>query len=433
MKPNIIFILCDDLGYQDLGCYGGKVIPTPHLDALAARSMRFTQCYTGSSICAPSRCVLNTGLHSGHCRVRDNFGIVGGVGDQKRVPLEKDDFTVAELLKSAGYTTGMTGKWGLGEPDTSGVPNRKGFDEWFGYLNQRRAHTYYPDYIWRNEKKIDLPENADGKKGRYIHDEFVDFALDFIRDNKAGPFYLHIPWTLPHGAYEIPDVGEFADREWEDKEKVYAAMVTKIDTQVGQIVSLLNELGIADQTLLFFGSDHGSASRWEGVFDSCGPLRGSKGEMYEGGLRTPMIVSWPGTIAEGVVSDQVWYYADFMPTVAEILGEKLPIKPDGVSILSTLLGEDEGIDLSDRFLYWERHAGGGFKQAVRWRHWKAVRPPTERLLDEPLELYDLDKDLGETTDVSDQHTEVISEIQTYLEEARTPSKNYPIGVKSTHA
>ncbi|HAA74573.1 TPA: sulfatase [Candidatus Latescibacteria bacterium] len=432
MKPNVIFILCDDLGYTDLGCYGGTTIPTPNLDTLAAGGMRFTQCYTGSSICAPSRCVLNTGLHSGHCRVRDNFGIVGGVGDQKRVPLEPDDFTVAELFKSVGYTTGMTGKWGLGEPDTTGVPNRKGFDEWFGYLNQRRAHTYYPDFIWRNEEKIELPENEDEKKERYIHDEFVDFALDFIRDNKGGPFYLHIPWTLPHGKYEIPSVGEFADREWTDDEKVYAAMVTKIDSQVGQIVDLLAELGISEQTLIFFGSDHGSARRWEVVFDSCGPLRGCKGDMYEGGLRTPMIVSWPGTISGNVVSEQVWYYADFMPTVAEILGEELPIKPDGVSILPTLLGEDQTEDTANRFLYWERHAGGGFKQAVRWRHWKAVRPPTDRLLDEPLELYDLDTDLGETTDVADQHTEVIAEIQTYLEEARTPSKNYPIGVKSTH-
>jgi len=431
MKPNVIFILCDDLGYTDLGCYGGTAIPTPHLDDLASKSMRFTQCYTGSSICAPSRCVLNTGLHSGHCRVRDNFGIVGGVGDQKRVPLEPDDFTVAELFKKAGYTTGMTGKWGLGEPETTGVPNRKGVDKWYGYLNQRRAHTYYPDYIWRNEEKVVLEANQNEAKGEYVHDKFVDFALDFIRKNESGPFYLHIPWTLPHGAYEIPSVGGFADRDWEDDEKVYAAMVTKIDTQVGQIVNLLKELGIEEQTLLFFGSDHGSARRWEGVFDSCGPLRGSKGEMYEGGLRTPMIVNWPGTISENVVSDLVWYYADFMPTIADILHEELPVKSDGVSILPTLLDDEQ--DLSNRFLYWERHAGGGFKQAVRWRHWKAVRPPTDLLLDEPLELYDLDNDLGETTDIADQHTDVIAEIQTYLEEARTPSKNYPIGTKGSHA
>ena len=429
MKPNIIFILCDDLGYSDLGCYGGTAIPTPNLNALAEKSMRFTQCYTGSSICAPSRCVLNTGLHSGHCRVRDNFGIVGGVGDQKRVPLEPNDFTVAELLKSAGYTTGMTGKWGLGEPNTSGIPNRKGFDEWFGYLNQRRAHTYYPDYVWKNEERVVLEANENEGQGIYIHDQFVDFALDFIKRHQSGPFYLHIPWTLPHRRYEIPSVGEFADRDWTEDEKVYAAMVAKIDTQVGQIVDLLRQLGIEKQTLLFFGSDHGSARRWEGVFDSCGPLRGSKGDMYEGGLRTPMIVHWAGTISENVISDQVWYYADFMPLVAEILGVKLPIKPDGVSILPTLLGEDQ--DLDGRFLYWERHAGGGFKQAVRWRHWKAVRPPTERLLDEPIELYDLATDLGETIDVAAQHTEVVAEITIYLEEARTTSKNWPIGIRGT--
>ena len=430
MPPNIIFILCDDLGYADLGCYGGKAIPTPHLDDLASKSMRFTQCYTGSSICAPSRCVLNTGLHSGHCRVRDNFGIVGGVGDQKRVTLEPEDFTVAELLKEAGYATGMTGKWGLGEPDTTGVPNRKGFDEWFGYLNQRRAHTYYPDYIWRNEEKVILEANQDGKKGEYIHDQFVDFALDFIRRNSGGPFYLHVPWTLPHGAYEIPSVGEFADRDWDDDEKVYAAMVTKIDTQVGQIVSLLRELNIDDNTILFFGSDHGSARRWEGTFDSCGPLRGSKGAMYEGGLRTPMIVHWPGRIPKNTVSDQVWYYADFMATAADIIGVDLKVKTDGTSILPTLRGQKQ--DLDDRFLYWERHAKG-FKQAVRWKNWKAVRPPTERLQEEPLELYDLSNDLGETTNIAAQNTDIIATIQTYLDTARTPSKNYPIGIKGSHA
>jgi arylsulfatase A-like enzyme len=431
-KPNIIFILCDDLGYQDLGCYGGTVIPTPNLDRLAQRGTRFTQCYTGSSICAPSRCVLNTGLHSGHCRVRDNFAIVGGVGDQKRVPLEPDDLTIAELLKSAGYRTGMTGKWGLGEPDTTGVPNRKGFDEWFGYLNQRHAHTYYPDYLWRNEERVGYPDNEGEGTGTYVHDLIFDFALDFIRSSKDGPFYLHVPWTLPHGAYEIPSVGVFESRSWTDDEKVYAAMVTKIDTQVGQIVDLLAALEIDDNTLIFFGSDHGSARRWEGTFDSCGPLRGNKGDMYEGGLRTPMIVSWPGKVAAGKTNDTaVWYYADFMATVAQIIETDTP-ETDGVSILPTLMGEEQD-DLADRFLYWERHAGGGFKQAVRWQNWKAVRPPTDQLLNEPLELYNLDNDLGETRNVAGQQPEVIRRISDYLADARSTSRNYPIGVKGSHA
>ena len=285
VSPNIIFVLCDDIGYGDLGCYGQEVIPTPRLDQLASESMRFTQCYTGSSICAPSRSVLMTGLHSGHTRVRDNFGIVGGVGDQKRVPLEPEDFTVAEMLKGVGYATGITGKWGLGEPDTTGIPTRKGFDEWFGYLNQRNAHTYYPPYLWHNEEQVVLKGNRDGRQGDYSHDMIFDFACDFIRNNSDGPFFLYLPWTLPHGRYEIPDASAWDHKPWTDDEKVYAAMITKIDTQVGQIVDLLRELAIEDQTLLFFGSDHGAARRWK-AFDSCGALRGQKGTMYEGGLRT---------------------------------------------------------------------------------------------------------------------------------------------------
>ena len=428
-SPNIIFILCDDIGYGDLGCYGQQVIPTPRLDQLASESMRFTQCYTGSSICAPSRSVLMTGLHSGHTRVRDNFGIVGGVGDQKRVPLEPEDFTVAEMLKGVGYATGITGKWGLGEPDTTGIPTRKGFDEWFGYLNQRNAHTYYPPYLWHNEEKVVLEGNRDGRQGDYSHDMIFDFACDFIRNNSDGPFFLYLPWTLPHGRYEIPDASAWDEKPWTDDEKVYAAMITKIDTQVGQIVDLLRELAIADQTLLFFGSDHGAARRWA-AFDSCGALRGQKGTMYEGGLRTPMIAHWPGRIPAGAVSDAVWYYADFLPTVAEVVGVDAPDDVDGVSILPVLLGESR--DVGERFLYWERF-GGGFKQAVRWKNWKAVRNPSPKLLDEPLELYDLDNDIGEENDVAKAYPDVIAEIEHFMKDARTDSHNWPIGVKGSHA
>ncbi len=428
-SPNIIFILCDDIGYGDLGCYGQKVIPTPRLDRLASESMRFTQCYTGSSICAPSRSVLMTGLHSGHTRVRDNFGIVGGVGDQKRVPLEPEDFTVAEMLKEVGYATGIAGKWGLGEPDTTGIPTRKGFDEWFGYLNQRNAHTYYPPYLWHNEEKIVLKGNRDGRQSDYAHDMIFDFACDFIRKNSDWPFFLYLPWTLPHGRYEIPDASAWDDKPWTDDEKVYAAMITKIDTQVGQIVDLLRELDIEDHTLLFFGSDHGAARRWE-AFDSCGALRGQKGTMYEGGLRTPMIVHWPGRVTAGTVSDLVWYYADFMPTIADVVGLDAADNTDGVSIMPTLLGESQ--DLGDRFLYWERF-GGGFKQAVRWKNWKAVRNPSPVLLDEPLELYDLDKDIGEENSVAEDYPDEIAEIESFMKEARKDSRNWPVGVKGSHA
>ena len=428
-KPNIIFILCDDLGYADPGCYGGRVIPTPNLDRLAEQSTRFTQCYTGSPICAPSRSVLMTGRHSGNTRVRDNFGIVGGVGDQNRVPLEPEDTTVAEVLKAAGYTTGITGKWGLGEPDTTGIPTRKGFDEWFGYLNQRNAHTYYPPYLWHNENKVILEGNRNGQQQDYSHDMVVQFALDFIRAQKDGPFFLYLPWTLPHGRYEIPDVGPWADKPWTEDEKVYAAMVTRIDTQVGRIWDLLRDLAIEDNTLLFFGSDHGAARRWEGRFDSCGPFRGNKGQMYEGGMRTPMVVHWPGHVPAGAVSDQLWYYADFLPTVADLIDVAPPDPVDGLSILPTLLGKEQ--DLSGRFLYWERF-GGGFKQAVRWDNWKAVRPPSPRLLDEPLELYNLAEDPGETRNIADQHPQIIARIETHMKTTRTDSPNWPIGARGQH-
>ncbi len=423
-KPNIIFILCDDLGYRDLGCYGGKVIPTPCLDQLATESMRFTQCYTGSPICAPSRCVLMTGQHSGHCRVRDNFAKTGGIGEQRRVPLEADDYTVAELLKAAGYTTGITGKWGLAEPETDGVPTRRGFDEWFGYLNQRNAHTYYPLFLWRNTTMQYLEGNRYGdREPEYSHDMIFDFALDFVRENRDGPFFLYLPWTLPHGRYEIPSVEPFEDEFWTEKEKVFAAMVHRIDRQVGELMALLRELSIDDNTYVFFGSDHGSGERWDGVFDSCGELRGKKGLVYEGGIRTPMIVHGPGVPA-GKVSEQPWYYADFLSTCAEVTGSDVPAGVDGASILRTLKGETQD-ELADRFLYWEFFAGG-FQQAVRWRDWKAVRPKTKRGFEEPLELYNLAEDIEESKDVADQQPDVMEQVNEFLARCRTDSPYWPV-------
>jgi arylsulfatase A-like enzyme len=237
--PNIIFVMVDDMGYGDLGSYGGKEIATPRLDRMAAEGLRFTQCYTGSAVCAPSRSVLMTGQHTGHTTVRGNFGKEGGVvglgGGKGRVPLRAEDVTVAEILKKTGYTTGLTGKWGLGEPNTTGHPNRQGFDEFFGYLNQRRAHTYYPTFIWRNEEKVELKGNQDGQRGEYTHDMFTDFVLRFIRDQQKGPFFLYLAWTVPHAKFEIPSVEPYADRPWSDQEKVYAAMLARVDRDMGRI------------------------------------------------------------------------------------------------------------------------------------------------------------------------------------------------------
>lgn len=423
--PNIIFILADDLGYADLGCYGQKHIRTPNIDRLATEGMRFTQCYTGSPICAPSRCVLMTGKHTGHCRVRGNFAKVGGVlvldngPPQRRVPLEPGDITVAEVLKQANYVTGAVGKWGLGEPGTDGVPNRQGFDEWFGYLNQRRAHTYYPPFLWRNEEKVVLEGNQGGQRKQYSHDLFTEFALDFIRRHRDKPFFLYLAYTIPHARYEIPSIEPYADRPWSYQAKVYAAMVTRLDRDVGRIMALLSELGLDEHTLIFFCSDNGAARRWDGLFDSCGPLRGKKGQLYEGGIRTPMIVRWRGRIPANVVSDQVWYFADFMPTVAELVGVKAPSDIDGVSILPTLLGEEQS--LNERFLYWE-HFGSGFQQAVRVGNWKAIRSN----LGKPLELYNLAVDVGERHNVAEQHPDVVERIEAYLKTARTDSENWPL-------
>ena len=424
-QPNIIFIMADDLGYADLGCYGQKNIQTPNIDQLAEEGTRFTQCYAGSTVCAPSRSVLMTGQHTGHTRVRGNFGNVGGVlvlgsgSSQRRIPLEPEDVTVAEVLKYAGYATAITGKWGLGEPDTTGLPNRQGFDEWFGYLNQRNAHSYYPPYLWHNEQKQILQGNQDGRRRQYSHDLVTDFALDLIRRRSDGPFFLYLPFTIPHAKYEIPSTEPYTDKPWPKDAKVHAAMITRMDRDVGRIMALLKQLNIDRHTIVFFCSDNGAARRWEGIFDSSGLLRGHKRDMYEGGLRTPMIVRWPAMVSAAKKSRAVWYFADVLPTLAELADVKPPPGIDGISILPTLLGKKQ--NTSDRFLYWE-FFGGGFKQAVRWRNYKAVRLAP----DKPLELYDLEKDLAEQHNIAAQNSDVIAKIEAYLKTARTDSPNWPI-------
>jgi arylsulfatase A-like enzyme len=363
-----------------------------------------------------------TGQHTGHTRVRGNAGIVGGVGPQRRVPLEPDDVTVAEVLKAAGYVTGITGKWGLGEPDTAGVPTRQGFDEWFGYLNQQHAHNYYPDYLWHNETKVELAENAGGKQGKYSHDLFTTFALDFVRKHHARPFFLYLAWTIPHGRYMIPSLEPYAERPWDHDYKVHAAMVTRMDGDVGRLMALLKELQIDDRTLVFFCSDNGAVQRREGVLDSAGPFRGQKGTQYEGGLRTPMIVRWPGQVPAGKLSAAPWYFADVLPTLAEVAGARPPAHLDGVSVLPTLLGRPQ--DLGQRRMYWEQYSGG-FQQAVRWGKWKAHRRPSGAL-----ELYDLSVDVAEKDNVAGRHPEVVQRLAAFLKEAHTDSPNWPVDRKA---
>lgn len=428
--PNIIWIMADDLGYGDLGCYGQETLRTPNIDRLAAEGMRFTQAYAGSTVCAPSRSVLMTGLHTGHCDVRGN----------KLVPLKDETVTVAEVLRDAGYATAMFGKWGLGEPGTTGLPNRQGFDTWFGYLNQKNAHNFYPEYLWSNEEKFPLPENADGAAGRYTHDLFTERALDWLEERAAGeagqahPFFLYLPYTVPHAnnelgaatgdGMEVPDYGPYADRDWPAPEKGFAAMVHRLDRDVARIIAALKAHEIDDSTIVFFTSDNGphhEGGHSDTFFKSSGPLRGSKRDLYDGGIRVPMIVRWPGRIPSGTVSDYVWSFADFLPTAAELAGAACPAGLDGISILSELTGG--GADRTPRFLYWEFHERG-FTQGVRYGPWKAFRDNGA-----PLELYNVESDAAEAVDVAAEHPEVVARIEEWLKTARTESEEFPVRLR----
>ena len=430
-KPNIIFILADDLGYGDLGCYGQKKILTPNIDKLAEEGMRFTQCYAGSTVCAPSRASLMTGLHTGHSLIRGNA----------TVPLRPEDVTVAKVLKEAGYHTGAIGKWGLGLEGSTGVPQKQGFDEWVGYLSQTHAHDYYPVHLWRFDPttgydgQVTLAKNFDNQKGQYSHDLFTTAATNFVKINypqyinQFRPFLLYLAYTIPHANNELKDKGmevptdaPYSMEDWPQMEKNKAAMITRMDADIGMLLAELKRRKIDDSTVIFFSSDNGPHKEG-GVkpdfFQSSGPLRGIKRDLYEGGIRVPMIMRWPARIKQGVVSDQVWAFWDFLPTAAEIAGVTPPKNIDGISMLPTLLGQKQ--TNQHEFLYWEFHESGT-KQAVRMGDWKGVRLGP----DKPLELYNLKTDLKEKANVADKNPEVVARIEEYLKTARTESEHWPI-------
>jgi arylsulfatase A-like enzyme len=417
-RPNIILILADDLGYGDLGCYGQKRIQTPNLDALASEGIRFTSCYAGSAVSAPSRAALLTGLHTGHVRIR---------GDG-RVPLERSDTTVAEVLWRYGYRTAAIGKWALGPENTSGIPNKKGFDEWLGYLESTDAQNYFPELLWRNEKRLVLEENRNGAKGVYAHDLFTRAATNFVRSNRDHPFFLYLAYTIPHAnsalqdkGMEVPSQRPYAKEDWPEPEKNKAAVITRLDADVGKLVALLKALRIEHQTILFFTSDNGPHQEGgvdPSFFQSAGPWRGIKRQLYEGGLRVPMIVRWPGIIKGGRVSDFPWAFWDFMYTAADLADVTRPEDLDGLSILPTLLGKEQK---PHEFFYWELHENG-FQQAVRTGAWKAVRSK----LDAPLELYQLETDPREKTNVAAAHPEITQKIEAFLKTARTDSLDWPV-------
>jgi arylsulfatase A-like enzyme len=423
-KPNIIFIMADDLGYGDLGCYGQKKILTRNVDHLAAEGMRFTQAYAGSTVCAPSRCSLMTGMHNGHNRVRDNI--------PHEIWLRPDDLTVAEVLKQAGYKTGGIGKWSLGNPGSWGIANYQGFDYWYGHLSQDQAHFYYPHYLWENDKVV-LLGNRGNKNESYTHDLFTEKALSFIEQHREDPFFLYLAYTIPHFSdypkdtpehFIVPSDEPYTNKDWPQIAKNYAAMITRMDRDVGRIMKLLKKFGIDENTIVFFTSDNGP---YKGspipieFFDSNGVLRGGKRDVYEGGIRVPMIVRWPGKIAAGRVSNQVWAFWDFLPTAAELAGLPIPKGIDGISMLPVLLGRKQK---SHDYLYWDYgHVRKTYKQAVRTGDWKAVRNGAGA----QVELYNLKDDVGETKNVASKHPEVVSKIKGIMRAARTDSKDYPIG------
>ena len=411
-KPNVIFLLADDLGYGDVGAFGQKLIKTPHIDRLAVEGTKFTQAYAGATVCAPSRCSLMTGKHNGHAPIRGNREIK----PEGQEPMPADTFTVAHLMKRAGYATGITGKWGLGHPGSTSTPDKMGFDYFYGYNCQLQAHEYYPDHLWRNGQRVELG----GKY--YSHDLIANEALDFIRRNKDQPFFLYAAFTLPHQKLQVPSLEPYENEAWPTNQKTIAAMITLLDRDIGRIMALLTELKLDDNTLVIFNSDNGAVYR-DALFQHSGDLRGFKRDMYEGGLRTPSIARWPGRIKAGATSDQVWAFWDFMPTMAELIGQKAPPGMDGVSVLSSWLG---GKNVEHPPLYWEFHERG-FDQAARIGDWKAVRHGTTQ----PIELYDLKADPFEKSNVAAQNAGEVKRLETYLRTARVDSPLWPINENVT--
>lgn len=440
-RPNIVWIMADDLGYGDLGCYGQKVIKTPHLDRMAREGIRFTQFYAGATVCAPSRSVLMTGQHHGHTRVRGNAGKANPIA-QSLLP---EDVTVAKILQSAGYATALTGKWGLGNAGNAeaGLPRKQGFDYFYGYLNQQHAHNHFPDFLWRNEEKVKLPNECVpiGEEGGGYATKAVAFAdeliaeeaMKFVYDNRKKPFFLYWSLVIPHAnnertrelkdGAEVPHYGIYNDKDWENPDKGQAAMITMMDAYVGTMLQGIQDLGIAERTLVIFTSDngpHNESNHNLKRFQPSGPLSGIKRSLTDGGIRVPAIAWWPGTIEPGTVSTHVGYFGDLMATAAELAKIEVPSERDSISLVPTFLGKKEK-QSSHEFLYWEFHEGG-FKQAALYQgRWKGIRKGEPA---SPVQLFDLQQDIGETKDVAKDNPEIAKIIGDYLLTARTESPHW---------
>jgi len=425
-KPNIIFILSDDLAQGDVGAYGQKKIKTPNLDRMAAEGTRFTQAYCGTTVCAPSRASLMTGLHTGHSPVRANFE----AQPEGQFPLPAGTMTVAKVLKEAGYATACMGKWGMGMFDTTGSPLKNGIDHFFGYNCQRHAHSYFPTYLYNDDQRIELPGNDGKGVGKtYAQELIAQETVNWVKQQKDKPFFLFYAITLPHGRFEIDNQGIYANEPWTEQQKNYAAMVTRLDSDVGRLLTTLKELKIDDNTIIFFAGDNGSSfdpkSEIGKMFDQTmgGKLRGFKRSMYEGGLRQAALVRWPGKVPAGRVSDEPWAFWDFLPTAAELTGATLPkgAKTDGLSLVSFLKG---GPAPKRDYFYWELHEAKSI-QAIRFGDWKAVRNGPSAAI----ELYDLKADSGEKNDLAAAKPELVAKAEALMKTARTDDPNWPMAEK----
>ncbi len=439
-RPNVIYVMADDLGYGDLGSYGQKIIQTPNLDRMAREGMRFTQMYAGSTVCAPSRAVLMTGRHMGHVSVRGNAGRAN-INIQS---LRKGETTVAHVFKNAGYATALFGKWGLGEISSDGHPNKMGFDEFFGFLNQQHAHNYFTNFLIHNSTKVPLrnvlaagePEFGHGwarEKIDYAPDVIFDKATQWLEQNKAKPFFLYFTSTLPHAnneaasgtgdGQEIPDYGIYKNQPWPNPDKGQAAMITHLDAQVGKLLAWLKANGLEKNTLVIFTSDNGAHEEGRQDikrFNPSGPLRGTKRSLYEGGVRVPFIARWPGKIKANTTSDHIAYFGDVLATASDLTKQKTPAGLDSISFTSTLLGQPQ--QAKHKYIYFEFYEQGG-RQSVRFGNWKAIRQP---MLTGRVQLYDLSKDLSETNDLAAVNPDIVKKAAAYLNEAHVDDPNWRV-------
>jgi arylsulfatase A-like enzyme len=442
-RPNLIWIMADDLGYGELGCYGQQVIQTPRLDRMAREGLRFTQFYAGATVCAPSRSVLMTGQHHGHTRVRGNAGPANPLAQA----LRPGDATVAAALQKAGYRTALFGKWGLGDIGVAetGLPRKQGFDDFLGYLNQHHAHNHFPDFLWRNEERVALPnvivpvgETGAGYATEakvFADDLFAEEALAFVAANRDRPFFLYWSMVTPHANNErtralrdgahVPDYGPYADRDWPNPDRGQAAMITRLDGHVGRLLDRLQQLGLAERTLVIFTSDngpHNESNHDLTRFNPSGPLNGIKRSLTDGGIRVPCIAWWPGKVTADRQTDHVAYFGDWFATACELAGAVVPPDRDSLSFVPTLLNDGTAQPQHD-FHYWEFHERGFSQAALYQGRWKGIR---ERSVTAPLALYDLHSDLGEKNNVAAAHPDIVAMLVAYLNTARSDSPDWPI-------